>query len=391
MSHMLEFPPRPLPPSANSSPFVNLGIYGTDITSSLPPLIPLNLVLHFAPALRKWMLPTRDAAYLPTSSAWHTLRTPYVDIDILAPIEAVGLVWIITRMLHLGGAISHRETFSVHPNLATSLAIHNAWLALELPVEGLRVLHTHIQAQLMLGSLVIRRWDMRMLWDTFPHDSEIVRAMGLNFLRAHVNMDYKPQESFEIHAWFKSTPELYAFFKSLREAVPARQKDREVTVPAMEEKEKIIGTGRQTIGRKAGKKIKAAVTAQAAGQVGIMERGTTRKVSPQERKEREASDFEALKTRLRRTRSDDSLRSVDTAIWDPQTPEEDEWEEEGPVTTDMNDSSNYSNGDISTALARSLETIRVRRESRVAKNNYPLQRTADSLILVNPELRVTWT
>ena len=387
---MLEFPHRPLPPSANSSPFVILGIYGTDITSSLPPLIPLNLVLHFAPALRKWILPTRDAAYLPSSSAWHTLHTPYVGIDILAPIEATGLVWIITRMLHLSGAMSHRETFGVHPNLATSLAIHNAWLALDLPVEGLRVLHTHIQAQLMLGSLVVRRGDMRMLWNTFPHDSEIVRAMGLGFLRAHVNMDYKPQESLEIQAWLKSTPELYAFFKSLRESAPARQEDGKMTVPAIEEKEKVIGTGHQTIGRKAGKQIKAAVIAQVAGQVGIMERSATRKVSPQERKEREASDFEALKTRLRRTRSDDSLRSVDTAIWNPQTQGEDEWEEAGPVSTDMNDSSNYSNGDISTALARSLETIRVRRESRAAKTNYPLQRTADNLVLVNPELRFTW-
>ena len=275
------------------------------------------------------------------------------------------------RMLHLSGCKAPRDAFSVHPDLATSLAIHNAWLTLELPLEGLRGLHTHIHAQLMLSSPPVCLWDMCMLWGAFPHDSEIVKAMGLNFIEAYVNMEYMVQESREILAWLQSTPELRGFFKSLQDAVPVYKMSALEVIPAVEEKEKAIGTGYKTIGKKAGKAIKAAVIKEAAAQVGIMERGVTRKVSPRERQEREASDFEALRARLRRTRSDDSLRSVDTAIWDPQTLEgngEKKGEDGSLVNNDMNDRSNYSGGTFSAALAKTLESIRLRREARKPKN-----------------------
>ncbi|KAF2633431.1 hypothetical protein BU25DRAFT_405325 [Macroventuria anomochaeta] len=386
MSHLLEFSPtRPLPHNINSPPYVVFGIYGLDITSSLPPHIPLNLALHFAPALGKWTLPVPDPTYLPRSVARQCLRTPYIGIDIFASIEAVGLGWIIMRMLHLGGRKVGRDMFGVHPDLATSLAIHNAWLALELPIEGLRGLHMHIHAQLMLSSPPVSLWDMRMLWDTFPHTSEIVRAMGLNFIEGYVNVEYKVNESLEIVEWFQSTPELYAFFKSLQDAVPeAKEKKVEtVTVPAAEENEKAFGTGYKTVGRKAGKAIKAALAKEAAGQVGIMERAATWKVSPQERQEREASDFEAMRMRLRRTRSDDSLRSVDTAIWDPQTPEQEIEEEDVLVSDDLNDPSNYSGGFFSVALARTLESIRIRREARNPKSKASAQPPTEGLASAN--------
>ncbi|KAF1363930.1 hypothetical protein EJ07DRAFT_51404, partial [Lizonia empirigonia] len=220
MSHILEFPPVPLPPGLNAPPYVVFAICGTDMTSALPPLIPLGLVLHFAPVLQKWVLPAPDPAYLPGPVARHALRRSYIGINILAPMDVVGLCWIVTRMLHLGGVRSVRETFSVQPDLTTSLAIHDAWFTLELPVEGLRSLHTHIHAQLMLGSSAISLWDMRILWEAFPHDSDIIRAMGLNFVQAHVDSEYRPHESLEIQTWFRSSPELYTFFLSLQPAIP---------------------------------------------------------------------------------------------------------------------------------------------------------------------------
>ncbi|KAJ4315675.1 hypothetical protein N0V94_005815, partial [Neodidymelliopsis sp. IMI 364377] len=129
-----------------------------------------------------------------------------------------------------------------------------------------------------------------------------------------------------------------------------------------------------------------------------MYRTQTRKVTSQERKAREALDFAALRTRLRRTRSDDSLRSVETAIWNPlgslydsdsdaEVNEEKEKEEEGTFDVsgrsggggdgekdvNLNLSTNASeprneNESIITALARTLETIRLRRESRLLKD-----------------------
>jgi hypothetical protein len=272
-------------------------------------------------------------------------------------------------MLHLSGCRVTKETFGVQPDLATSIAIHNAWLALELPVEGLRALHTHIYGQLIYTEPPISIWGMQMLWDAFPAGSEIIKAMGLNFIRGHVNMEYSASQSLEIIAWFQSTPERYALFNSLRYAMPEVPEPEVETITIAAEEAKAKVSGYRTIGKKVGQAIKKMVFGESATETreaGIMERDATRKVSLQQRQEREASDFEALKSRLRRTRSDDSLRSFDTAIWNPQTPEEEEEEEEVTVNDDMDDKSNYS-GNISTELAQTLESIRQRREARNAK------------------------
>ncbi|KAF1926732.1 uncharacterized protein M421DRAFT_30603, partial [Didymella exigua CBS 183.55] len=220
MSHFLEVSSvLPLPHDVNVPPYTVFGINGSDITSSLPPRIPLKLVLHFAPALQRWVLPAPDPTSLPRTVARQSLRTPYIGIDIQAPIDAVGLGWVIVRMLHLSGRLP-KEMFSLHPDLATSIAIHNAWFALELPCEGLRGLHTHIYSQLIYTEPPVSIWRMGMLWDAFPADSEIIKAMGLNFIRGHVNMEYSASQSLEIIAWFQSTPERYALFNSLRYAMP---------------------------------------------------------------------------------------------------------------------------------------------------------------------------
>lgn len=380
MSFLLEFPCRPLPANTRAPPYVIFGIDGSDVTSFLPPRIPLQLVLNFAPILQNWILPAPDPACLPRHIARQSLRIPYIGINILASIDAVGLNWIITHMLRFSGLALPKEAFSALPDLKTSLAIHNAWLGLDLPLEGLRNLHTHIHAQLMLSSPPVSLWDMLMLWSTFPHSSEIVRAMGMNFIEGHVNLEYKINESMEILAWLQSDPELCAFFKGLQDKVPGYVENTLEVVPGSGVR---IGEGYKTIGKKEGKRIKEAAEKEKA----ILERGTTRKVSPQERQEREESDFEALKSRLRRVKSDVSLRSVDTAILSTESPEEQSDEgtiEEQPVNDDMEDHSNYSGGNISDALARSLETIRLRREARQMKNKSEHKQSID-LTMANLE------
>ncbi|KAJ4987490.1 hypothetical protein SVAN01_06947 [Stagonosporopsis vannaccii] len=367
MSLLLEFRPSgPLPNGINTPPCVVFGINGDDITSSLPPLIPLKLVLHFAPALQKWVLHAPDPTYLPRLDAEQALRIPHVGIDIQAPIEAEGLCWIVTRMLHMSGRKVPNDTFRLYPDLGTSLAIHKAWSALELPNEGLLSLHMHINAQLMLSSPPVSLWDMRELWSTFPHDSGIVRAMGLDFIEGLNGLEYKLHESVEILMWFESTPELFAFFKTLPPVVPGN---------TAEEKESTLGSGDRTAGKKTGKATKASVTKEAFSRVKLMERDGTRKVSPQERQERQVTDFQAMQSRLRRTSSNDSVRSIDTAIWEPRETEDKKMdeEEEGEggngvsVNGDIHDPGNYSGGSFSAELAKSLELIRLRRESRHLK------------------------
>lgn len=137
MSCLLEFvSASPLPHDVSAPPYAIFGIYGSDITSSLPPRIPLKLILHFAPALQKWALPTPEPTYLPRAIARQSLRMPCVGIDVQASIDVAGLGWIIIHILHLGGYRLPKETFGVNPDLATSVAIHNAWLALELQLKA---------------------------------------------------------------------------------------------------------------------------------------------------------------------------------------------------------------------------------------------------------------
>ncbi|KAJ4378871.1 hypothetical protein N0V86_005745 [Didymella sp. IMI 355093] len=390
MSHLLEFSSvPPLPHDVNAPPYAVFGIYGSDITSSLPPRIPIKLMLHFAPALQRWVLPAPNPTHLPPTIARQSLRTPYVGIDIQGPIEPVGLGWIIIRMLHLSGCRVTKETFGVQPDLAISIAIHNAWLALELPVEGLRALHTHIYGQLIYTEPPISIWGIQMLWDAFPTGSEIIKAMGLNFIRGHVNMEYSASQSLEIIAWFQSTPERYALFNSLRYAMPEAPEPEVETITIAAEEARAKVSGYRTVGKKVGQGIKKTVFGEIATETreaGIMERDATRKVSLQEKQEREASDFEALKRRLRRTTSDDSLRSVDTAIWNPQTPEEEDEEEKVTVNDDMDDKSNYS-GNISTELVQTLESIRLRREARNAKHKRLTPLPSTPLTAENLELR----
>lgn len=378
MSHQLEFPSvLPLPDDVNAPPYTAFGICGSDITSSLPPRIPLKLVLHFAPALRKWILPAPDLSDLPRTVTRQSLRTPYIGIDIQAPIDAVSLGWIITRMFHLCGRRVPKESFGLQPELATSVAIHNAWLALELPNEGLCGLHTHIYGQLIYTEPPVSICSMNMLWDAFPAGSEIIKAMGLNFIRGHVNMEYSASESLEIIAWFQSTSERYALFNSLTYAMPeVPEPEAETVAPAAEEVKPRV-SGYKTIGRK---KSKAANDMIFGGNVHeacddeIMERGATRKVSHRERQERETSDVEALRRRLKRTTSNDSLRSVNTVRWNPTAPDENKQEEESTVNDNMDDKSNYSDGSISTELARTLESIRLRREARSSKHKHSSQK-----------------
>lgn len=390
MSLLLEFPPSgPLPGGVNSPPYVVFGINGADVTSSLPPFIPLRLVLHFTPTLQKWVLPAPDPTYLPRPDAEEAVRTPHVGINIVASIEAEGLTWIIMRMLHLSGRKASKETFSLHPDLSTSLAIHKAWLALELRKEGLLGLHNHIHAQLLLSSTPVCILDMRMLWDTFPHSSGIVWAMGLNFMEGLVGQEYSVPEILEIMTWLQSTPELSAFSKALQAAKPA-YKDMFELRAAAEEKEKTVGTGHQTVGKRAGKATKVAVADNAGAH--IMERGATRKVSLKERHERETSDFRAMQTRLKRTKSDDSVRSVKTAILNPQHTEDEaeiEGKEGARVNDDMHNPNNYSGASFSAELARSLELIKLRREVRRLEDTFSNEPLVQQLTSANFERHST--
>ncbi|KAF2443632.1 hypothetical protein P171DRAFT_341520, partial [Karstenula rhodostoma CBS 690.94] len=221
MSYMLQFPPSPLPKTITSPPFVLFGINDLDAFSNLPTNIPLALVLHFAPILRKWILPLPEE--LSTSAIRMSLRTPYIGINILADMELEGLACILARMMQIANInipTGNYEIFQTRPTLLVSIAIHKAWMALELPPKGIEALHMHIQTTLMIGP-AITLFEIKGVWHNFPVDSPIQREMGLNFVRNYIDRLYPASEVSAIRHWYLETTDRWSFFRELEKQAPA--------------------------------------------------------------------------------------------------------------------------------------------------------------------------
>ncbi|KAF1966883.1 hypothetical protein BU23DRAFT_517364, partial [Bimuria novae-zelandiae CBS 107.79] len=220
MSYMLQFPPSALPKDVLSPPYALFGINDIDTFSDLPTNIPLNLVLHFAPTLRKWILPQPE---LNAAAIQMSLRTPFVGINIIADIEVEGLGWILARMMqdaNMKLPIGNYSSFMFSPNLLISIAIHKAWLALELPPKGIDLLHVHIQTKLMIGPPVML-FEIKGLWHTFPVGSTVLDEMGANFIRNYIAKNYPPHESSAVRHWYLETTERWNFFRALEKQFPA--------------------------------------------------------------------------------------------------------------------------------------------------------------------------
>lgn len=209
MAYLLDFPPSTLPDDIRAPPYVIFGIKGLSVVQHLPPRIPLNTVLHFAPALRRWVLPAPEN--LPPAVAKGVLRTPQVGIDIGLDIGVASLQRIIFKMMQAAGFAVPKNVFQHQPSLITSISIHRTWLMLELPRAGLDGLLIHMQTRLMMGPPVSFT-EMRELWNEFPATHDIVRLMAVNFVQSHIALFYS-RETFEaIRQWCLSCPKLNEVF-----------------------------------------------------------------------------------------------------------------------------------------------------------------------------------
>lgn len=212
MSYMLQFPPSELPKDVLDPPYVLFGINSVDTFSKLPNNIPLALVLHFAPDLRKWLLPPPELSF---SAARLAARVPFVTIDIKADIEIEGLSYILARIVQTANIkvqSGGNSTFMINPNLLTSISIYKAWVALGLSPYGINGLYLHIQSNLMLGGPVSLA-EMKVMWHTFPITAPLLEHMGWNYARSYVAMSYTPQERLAIQHWYLETTERWTFFR----------------------------------------------------------------------------------------------------------------------------------------------------------------------------------
>jgi hypothetical protein len=299
MAYLLEFPPRRLPSGALSPPYIVVGIRGTDITALLPPRIPLNAALHFVPKLQQWVLPTPPPPALPWPLAHRALREPKVGIDILQDgVEAEGLEWIMSRILQVAGIAHPKSLFLLNPTLETSISIHKTWLALDLPLAGIANLHHHCVCTLMLGPAVTLS-RMKDIWDIFPHDSDIVREMGLNFIRSQIDFVYTAAESSRVKDWYLQSGELCRFFQSLEGMLP---KSVEMKVVA------IVANAADGMSEGTRGKPKTVVE--------------KKKVCTEEKKDKDRRHQKRMEMMANKAKPNKRLRSIKTGIWDPPAKDE---------------------------------------------------------------------
>ncbi|KAH9878715.1 hypothetical protein IAQ61_001989 [Plenodomus lingam] len=322
MSGLLEFPPSTLPPDALSHPYAVFAIRKVDVESALPKDIPLNAVLHFIPKLRECVLPVPFIGGLPKSLATVALRAPYVGINIESrDISALGLKWVMKRLLQAAGRVHPRTLFLTQPSVGVAVTIYRTWMALELPAAGVKNLVTHILTRLMMGPPVAI-WEMNLIWASFPHDSDIIREMGMNSLRSHLNFNQSPSDTAALTDWYNVDSARRNFSHSIGRYFPGICLDREQAV-----RERInnlyLKTKQKEIAEAArhdkGKRQEEQKTRGTAEKVkNLLNQDGTREASPDEKRKRRKEYCKALESRLRRARSDDSIRSVETAIWDPK-------------------------------------------------------------------------
>jgi hypothetical protein len=306
MSYMLSFPPGPLPPDIRSPPYVKFSIQDKDVSDSFPSEIPLAMVLHFAPKLKQWMLPAPER--LPQWAKYLSLRKPYVGINIREPIIAKSLLFILNRMLQVSGLPTPGGNFDSTPNIVHGASIMKAWRTLELPEAGCKSLERHLEMKLMLGDAVTLE-EMVALWDAFAVPSPVLGKMVENFIRAHEGIGYTPNISREMYSWIRGNKERKKFFLSFKgkfrkKSAIVANRGAKGKLTTILKPPKQDGLHKFTWGDEN-------KTSE------ILTRTGTIKVTALERKERENRDSMELKRRLRRLRSDESMRSVETVIFDP--------------------------------------------------------------------------
>jgi hypothetical protein len=297
---MLQFPLHsPLPAAARSPPYVLFGIHDVDCFFDLPPRIPLALVLHLAPKLRQYILPESKLS----TATRLALHKPYVGINIFANLDIVGLAWIVARMLQVAGMPVDNEVFLTQPSIQSSISIHKAWMALELPLPGIQGLHAHLHAKLMLGDPVNLR-EIKALWSTFPTSSPLVLEMGLNFIRSHINFGYTHSEFSAIRHWYLAARERCDFFRSLENKFPEFAQVQKIVVAAVSQRVSAKSEG------SAPKRVE---------KIEHVEKAKTKKKKPwmKENKMPESREPWTMRRHPVRSGSDESLGSVKTVVWDP--------------------------------------------------------------------------
>ncbi|KAF1994161.1 hypothetical protein P154DRAFT_397133, partial [Amniculicola lignicola CBS 123094] len=211
MSYLLQFPTSSLPSNIRAPPYVVFAIQGEDVSQYLPTTIPLNMVLHFAPKMREWVLPT--PTNLPEKAAQLALRFDMIGINIPAPVHRGALLSIIKKMGSEIGIDKASQGTLVKPSLTASIAIAKACATFELPPGHSEMLRLHIISTITTGSALTLS-DMKELWDAFGANRTIIMHTAENFARSHANFSYPASEFEAITKWIGQNESRRNIFQS---------------------------------------------------------------------------------------------------------------------------------------------------------------------------------
>jgi hypothetical protein len=209
MAYLLDFPPSALPDDIRKPPFVMFAINGTSIRALLPRFIPLAAVLHFAPTLRDFVLPT--PTNLPPTVAQGVLATPFIGLDIGLDVGAASIQRIVVKIMQSAGFTVPQHIYQHPPSLTTSISILHTWNLLELPPSGLDNLVIHMHTLLMHGPPVTLPL-LQHLFTLFPSTHAILHLAATNFVAAHCTLFYSCDEFTEIRRWYRQSVDRRAVF-----------------------------------------------------------------------------------------------------------------------------------------------------------------------------------
>jgi hypothetical protein len=219
MSHLVQFPPHPHPNNERKPPYVHFKLKDEDVTSHLPPRIPLRLILSYIPSLRTYLVPSPPATNKNRASRPSAIRhscAPHVTINIPWHVEPKAFAWIIKAALHTAALPLHPSHIPLNPDFSALVLIHVTWTSLSLPLSGLHNLDTSLYTYLSTDGVFLQRREMAYVWSAYPHSSRVVHAMASSFFRGVIALRYRQKEVSAIVYWWLETAELHRYYEKMK-------------------------------------------------------------------------------------------------------------------------------------------------------------------------------
>ncbi|KAF2502883.1 hypothetical protein BU16DRAFT_21786 [Lophium mytilinum] len=204
MSYYLEFPASvyPLPTNIMAKPYAHISIGTRDISSLLPKLIPIPMLLHFAPALQKFLGPPE-----PADSLTNRILKPHQRLTFpQGSVGRYGVEDIIKRMMQIAGGYTPSLFKPPRPNLDAAVLVLEAWMIFGQKAVGSVQLRDYILSRLYAGP--VDAYDIKAIWEHFHHDSDLAEAMISNVVENWANGELSDREKLMIMRYAQPKKEL---------------------------------------------------------------------------------------------------------------------------------------------------------------------------------------